>query len=145
MATWLQSFKRTGSRFLVLLPRQSKWAGLPPLRSRAISAERLARCFVYHDKGSLATIGRSSAIADVKGFKVSGYVAWLTWLFVHVLFLIGFRNRIQVLWEWFWDYVTFQRGARLITGQSRSIVPLEPGVIHEQCVTEAEAETRKAS
>ncbi len=103
------------------------------------------KAFVYRDKGSLATIGRSSAIADVKGFKVSGYFAWLTWLFVHVLFLIGFRNRIQVLWEWFWDYVTFQRGARLITGQSRSIVPLAPGVIHEQCVTDAEAQSRKAS
>jgi NADH dehydrogenase len=103
------------------------------------------KAFVYRDKGSLATIGRSSAIAEVKGFKVSGYFAWLTWLFVHVLFLIGFRNRIQVLWEWFWDYVTFQRGARLITGQSRSIVPREPGVIHEQCVTEAEAQRRKAS
>jgi NADH dehydrogenase len=103
------------------------------------------KAFVYHDKGSLATIGRSSAIADVKGFKMSGYIAWLTWLFVHVLFLLGFSNRIQVLWEWFWDYVTFQRGARLITGQSRSIVPLAPGVIHEQRVTEAEAQTRKAS
>ena len=103
------------------------------------------KAFVYRDKGSLATIGRSSAIAEVKGFKVSGYFAWLTWLFVHVLFLIGFRNRIQVLWEWFWDYVTFQRGARLITGQSRSIVPLAPGVIHEQGVTDAEAQSRRAS
>ena len=80
----------------------------------------------------MATIGRSAAIADVGGFKLSGYVAWLAWLLVHVLFLIGFRNRAQVLWEWFWDYVTFQRGARLITGQSRSIVPVVPGAIHEQ-------------
>jgi len=54
---------------------------------------------------------------------MSGFLAWLTWLFVHLLFLIGFRNRIQVLWEWFWAYVTFQRGARLITGSSESIVP----------------------
>jgi NADH dehydrogenase len=81
------------------------------------------KAFRYNDKGSLATIGRSSAIADVKGFKMSGFSAWLTWLFVHVLFLIGFRSRTQVLWEWFWSYVTFSRGARLITGQSRSIVP----------------------
>lgn len=79
--------------------------------------------FHYRDKGNLATIGRSAAIADVGGFKLSGYFAWLAWLFVHVLFLIGFRSRVQVVWEWFWDYVTFQRGARLITGQSRSIVP----------------------
>jgi NADH dehydrogenase len=81
------------------------------------------KAFHYHDKGSLATIGRSSAVADVQGFKMSGFMAWLTWLFVHVLFLIGFRSRAQVLWEWFWAYVTFSRGARLITGQSRSIVP----------------------
>jgi NADH dehydrogenase len=79
--------------------------------------------FRYRDKGSLATIGRSSAIADIKGFHLSGVTAWLTWLFVHLLFLIGFRNRLQVVWEWFWAYVTFRRGARLITGSSRSIVP----------------------
>jgi NADH dehydrogenase len=83
--------------------------------------------FHYVDKGCLATIGRSSAIADVRGFKMSGLSAWLTWLFVHVLFLIGFRSRVQVLWEWFWAYVTFSRGARLITGQGRSIVPLASG------------------
>jgi NADH:ubiquinone reductase (H+-translocating) len=105
----------------------------------------IRKSFRYRDKGNLATIGRSAAIADVRGFKVSGYLAWLTWLFVHVLFLIGFRNRIQVLWEWFWDYVTFQRGARLITGQSRSIVPLAPGMIHEQCMTEEDLQKRKAS
>jgi len=83
--------------------------------------------FRYRDKGSLATIGRSSAIAEVAGLKLTGFVAWLTWLFVHVLFLIGFRSRVQVLWEWFWAYVTFSRGARLITGQSRSIVPAATG------------------
>jgi NADH dehydrogenase len=79
--------------------------------------------FRYRDKGSLATIGRSSAVADIMGFHLSGFTAWLTWLFVHLLFLIGFRSRLQVLWEWFWAYVTFQRGARLITGSSSSIVP----------------------
>jgi NADH dehydrogenase len=83
--------------------------------------------FHYFDKGSLATIGRSSAVAEVAGVKMSGLIAWLTWLFVHVLFLIGFRSRVQVLWEWFWSYVTFSRGARLITGQSRSIVPAATG------------------
>jgi NADH:ubiquinone reductase (H+-translocating) len=98
--------------------------------------------FRYRDKGSLATIGRSSAIADVRGFKMSGFTAWLTWLFVHLLFLIGFRSRIQVLWEWFWAYVTFQRGARLITGQSRSIVPLAPGAVHEQGPMESEVPGR---
>jgi NADH dehydrogenase len=99
--------------------------------------------FHYHDKGSLATIGRSAAIADVKGFKMSGMIAWLTWLFVHVFFLIGFRSRVQVLWEWFWAYVTFQRGARLITGESRSIVPVDAGA--ERPAPEADVSRRKAS
>ena len=74
--------------------------------------------FRYRDLGSLATIGRASAVADFGWFRVSGYVAWLLWGAVHILFLIGFRNRITVLMEWLWAYVTFQRGARLITGST---------------------------
>ncbi len=101
--------------------------------------------FHYRDKGSLATIGRSLAVADIRGFQLSGLTAWLAWLFVHLLFLIGFRNRIQVLGEWVWEYVTFQRGARLITGQSRSIVPLAPGAIREQGKSEADFQNRKVS
>jgi NADH dehydrogenase len=103
------------------------------------------KAFRYRDKGSLATIGRSSAVADVGGFKVSGFPAWLTWLFVHVLFLIGFRSRVQVLWEWFWAYVSFQRGARLITGQSRSIVPAVPDAIQAPGPGGAEFQNRKVS
>jgi NADH:ubiquinone reductase (H+-translocating) len=110
---------------------------LGDLRGKARTA------FRYRDKGSLATIGRSSAIADVRGFKMSGFTAWLTWLFVHLLFLIGFRSRLQVLWEWFWAYITFQRGARLITGQSRSIVPLVPDAVREQGTMEPEVPGRK--
>jgi len=72
--------------------------------------------FKYVDKGSLATLGRSAAIADLNGFKLSGYLAWMAWLFIHVLFLIGFRNRLLVLFQWAWSYVTYDRGARLITG-----------------------------
>jgi NADH dehydrogenase len=101
--------------------------------------------FHYLDKGNLATIGRSSAVADIRGLKVSGLAAWLTWLFVHLLFLIGFRSRAQVLWEWFWEYVTFQRGARLITGQSQSIVPRAPGVVQRPDGIEADFKQRKVS
>jgi NADH dehydrogenase len=101
--------------------------------------------FQYRDKGSLATIGRSSAIADLGGLKVSGFAAWLTWLLVHLLFLIGFRNRLQVLWEWFWAYISFQRGARLITGQSLSIVPGVSGETHPQGMGDAEFQNRKVS
>jgi NADH dehydrogenase len=75
--------------------------------------------FRYFDKGDMATIGRLSAIADVKWpFKahLSGFPAWVTWLVVHIFFLIGFRNRLSVLANWTWMYFTFSRGARLITG-----------------------------
>ncbi|HEX6834957.1 MAG TPA: NAD(P)/FAD-dependent oxidoreductase [Polyangia bacterium] len=73
--------------------------------------------FVYFDKGSLATIGRKKAVADLPGHvRLSGFIAWLAWLFIHILFLIGFRNRVLVLVEWAWQYLTFKRGARLITG-----------------------------
>ncbi len=71
--------------------------------------------FYYWDKGSMATIGRNRAVADLNFVHFSGFPAWLTWLFVHVFFLIGFRNRILVLFQWAWAYVTFNKGARLIT------------------------------
>jgi hypothetical protein len=69
--------------------------------------------FRYWDKGSLATIGRAAAVADFGRIHISGYLAWLAWLFVHILFLIGFRNRLLVFIQWAWSYVTFERGARL--------------------------------
>ncbi len=72
--------------------------------------------FRYRDKGSLATIGRAAAVAQIFGAELSGYLAWLAWLFVHILFLIGFRNRIVVMINWAWAYLTYERGARLITG-----------------------------
>ncbi|MBI2215225.1 MAG: FAD-dependent oxidoreductase, partial [Acidobacteria bacterium] len=73
--------------------------------------------FRYRDKGSMATIGRAAAIAELPRLKLTGFPAWLAWLFIHILFLIGFRNRILVLIQWAWAYLTFQRGARLITGE----------------------------
>jgi NADH:quinone reductase (non-electrogenic) len=72
--------------------------------------------FHYWDKGNLATIGRAQAVADLGRLRLSGAIAWLAWLTVHIFFLIGFRNRFLVLFEWAWAYFTFQRGARLITG-----------------------------
>jgi NADH:ubiquinone reductase (H+-translocating) len=77
------------------------------------------RPFHYRDKGNMATIGRARAVAEIRGMRLTGFVAWLTWLFIHVLFLIGFRNRVVVLLEWAWSYLTWQRGARLITGGVR--------------------------
>jgi NADH dehydrogenase len=72
--------------------------------------------FHYLDKGNLATIGRAAAVADLGFTHLSGVLAWLAWLFVHIFFLIGFRNRFVVLFEWAWAYLTYQRAARLITG-----------------------------
>ncbi len=77
--------------------------------------------FRYIDKGTMATIGRSKAIADIKGWHFSGFIAWLMWLFLHVVFLIGFRNRVYVLLEWFWAYLTRERSARLITGNAEEL------------------------
>ena len=71
--------------------------------------------FRYRDKGMLATIGRGAAVAKIGPIKASGYFAWLLWLFVHIFFLIGFRNRLIVMIHWAWSYATFDRGARLIT------------------------------
>jgi NADH dehydrogenase len=77
--------------------------------------------FHYHDKGTLATIGRSKAVGDLGRLHISGYLAWLAWLFIHLLFLIGFRNRLMVLMEWAWDYITFNHSARLITGEAENV------------------------
>ena len=79
-------------------------------------AGRAARPFRYLDKGTMAVVGRSAAIAEVLGLKLSGFVAWLAWCGLHIFYLIGFRNRFVVMFEWAWAYVSYQRGARLITG-----------------------------
>lgn len=79
--------------------------------------------FRYLDKGSMATIGRKAAVANVRGWKFGGTLAWLAWLFVHIFFLIGFRNRTMVLFNWGWSYITYKRGARLITGRRLSLLP----------------------
>ncbi len=74
--------------------------------------------FRYVDRGTLATIGRAAAVADFGTVKLSGFPAWVAWIFIHIFFLIGFRNRFIVLFEWAWAYATWQRSARLITGES---------------------------
>jgi NADH dehydrogenase len=90
--------------------------------ARAIRADLAGRSrqpFRYHNKGQLAVIGRGRAVAELPWIKTSGFFAWLLWIFVHIFFLIGFRNRVIVMFEWAWSYLTFQRGARVITGQWR--------------------------
>ncbi len=81
--------------------------------------ERNRMPFVYHDRGILATIGRAKAVAQFGAWSLSGVVAWLTWCFVHIFFLIGFRNRFRVMFEWMWYYITYKPGARLIYWKER--------------------------
>ena len=83
---------------------------------RAAVAGEPRPAFRYRDKGNLATIGRARAVAEIAGAKLSGFVAWFVWAFVHILYLIGFRNRLVVMIEWAWSYLWFKRGIRLITG-----------------------------
>ena len=79
--------------------------------------------FHYLDKGSLAAIGRAAAVAQFGKIHLSGFLAWLAWLFVHIFFLIGFRNRFVVMFQWAWSYFTFERGVRLITGNPEAVAP----------------------
>lgn len=72
--------------------------------------------FSYRDKGSMATIGRARAVVSVGRFNMTGFKAWVTWLFVHIMYLVGFRSRVMVLMQWAWTYFTHARGAALITG-----------------------------
>jgi NADH dehydrogenase len=83
------------------------------------------RPFKYLDKGSVATIGRARAVADIRKLEFGGFLAWVAWLSIHIVYLIGFRNRLMVLISWAWNYVTFRRGARIITATSRA-EPLTP-------------------
>ena len=73
--------------------------------------------FKYVDKGSMATIGRSLAVAQVGKLQLSGFLAWMAWLTVHIFYLIDFRNRVVVLLDWAWAYFAYRRGSRLITGR----------------------------
>jgi NADH dehydrogenase len=86
---------------------------------RALAGQPL-RAFRYRDKGSLATIGRAAAVADFGRVRFGGFFAWMAWLLIHIFFLIGFRNRFLVITQWAWAYLTYQRGARLITGKDES-------------------------
>jgi len=106
-------------RFVAKLISQEVESGVPFLTHSARSGVGYSRPrFRYWDKGSLATIGRAAAVAQFGKLHISGFIAWLAWLFVHILFLIGFRNRLLVFIQWAWSYVTYERGARLITGST---------------------------
>lgn len=84
---------------------------------RRVQGETPPRPFQYVDKGTMATIGRSRAVADAKVMRFTGFLAWLAWLFIHILYLAQFSNRVLVMLQWFWNFITRNRSARLITGR----------------------------
>lgn len=104
-----QGALQMGRHVARLLERELRHSALP-------RAEREA--FVYRDKGSMATIGRSAAVAEIGGRKLSGFPAWIAWLVIHLMFLVGFRSKLSVLFQWTYSYFTYKRGARIITGVS---------------------------
>jgi NADH:ubiquinone reductase (H+-translocating) len=122
---------QTGSPLPGLAPvaiQQGIYAAKSILRRRQAGhryQEGTSEPFHYFDKGMLATMGRAAAVADFRGIRISGWLAWIVWLFVHIFWLIGFRNRAIVMFEWAWAYFTWQRSARLITGNEK-----EPPVTH---------------
>jgi NADH dehydrogenase len=91
----------------------------------ALAQGKPSRRFKYLNKGSMATIGRNRAVADLNGLRFGGFPAWLSWLLVHLIFLVGLRNQIQVFIQWTWAYFTFARGARLIYPPFKPAVPLK--------------------
>ena len=96
------------------------------IRARVSGTQAPSR-FRYRDKGNLATVGRSFAVAELPRLRLAGFLAWVAWLGVHIIYLIGFRNRLLVLLEWAWAYVTFQRSARIISRDVTSWTSRPPG------------------
>ena len=94
--------------------------------------------FDYNDKGSMATIGRNRAVADLKlfkkEFKTQGLFAWFIWMFVHLISVVGFRNRLVVTVNWLWSYFTYDTGNRLIVGNKQENIPVEDTITHKAVV-----------
>jgi NADH:quinone reductase (non-electrogenic) len=93
------------------------------IAQRVAGKKQATTPFRYHNKGNLATVGRSFAVLEIGKIRLTGFVAWAMWLTVHIFYLIGFRNRFLVFFQWTWAYFTFQRGTRLITFQEKPEIP----------------------
>lgn len=100
--------------------QQGKWLGK---NFNAIARGRDTKPFEYKDKGTMATIGRNKAVVDLKKFSFSGYFAWLTWMFVHLMLLVDYRNRLIVFMNWAWRYIKYDRGSRLIIREYKRTAP----------------------
>jgi len=123
-----------GDAAFAIDPRGAPLPGLAPvakqqgqyvgeLIARRVRGQPAPPPFHYRDEGALATIGRHSAIADLGWIRLTGLAAWVLWGVVHIFFLIGFRNRVAVFLNWIWAWLTYGRGARLITGDTTPLVP----------------------
>ncbi len=115
----LALFEQDGKPLPGLCPvaMQQGWHVRPVIEARL--ASKPAPAFRYHDKGTMATIGRNMAVADLGFVRFGGLLAWLAWLFIHLLYIVGFENRVLIALKWGFQYLTFNRGARLITGEPR--------------------------
>ena len=94
--------------------------------ARRVRSDPPPPAFHYRDRGTMATIGRATAVADLGWVRFNGWLAWMAWLFIHILFLIEFENRVLVVWQWAWNYFTRNRSARLITGDGGGTDPNPP-------------------
>jgi NADH dehydrogenase len=108
-----------------LIQRRLRGGTLPPFR--------------YRDRGTMATIGRARAVAVVGPLKFSGLLAWLTWLFIHLMYIVEFQNRLLIFFQWAWNYFTWNRSARLITGdRRRDVIERQAAVTGVNCVPKTE-------
>jgi NADH dehydrogenase len=115
----LASFLKDGKQLPGVAPtaiQQGHYAA--KLVMSRVRGERI-KPFHYFDKGSLATIGRNQAVAQIGPLQFSGILAWLGWLFIHLLYIVEFENRLLIVVQWAYDYFTYNRGARLITGEAQ--------------------------
>jgi NADH dehydrogenase len=115
----LAAAQSNGQQVPGVSPAAKQMGALAARNIKSLIGRRPTGAFRYKDMGSLATIGRKAAVVMIGKFKFSGYAAWLFWLLVHVYFLIGFRNRLMVMTDWAWAYLTFQRNARIVTGREQ--------------------------
>lgn len=119
----LAHFKhQTGSPLPGIAPVAMQQGRYVAQRIQAALKDKTYKPFYYYDRGCMAVIGRASAVADLRILRFSGYPAWLIWLFIHIMYLVEYENRLLVLFQWAWSYFTRNRGARLITGQDLVII-----------------------
>jgi len=113
---YLEGYKKEGQAYPMIAPVAIQMGERAGQNILAKMRRKPMKPFTYFDKGNMATIGRRAAVLDSFGIRLTGYIAWLGWLVVHLLFLVGFRNRVVVLLNWAYSYFTYDRGLRLITG-----------------------------